>query len=313
MVDGRAAMGRIAEVLGVSDQTVIRRYRRMRGSGVLRVVGLPRGYRVGLYESWLRVRCTPQAAAGVAEALARRPDIAWVTLTAGGTEVHCVTRARTLEERDTLLLRHLPRTRQVIDVSAHTVLRTFTHGPKHNELEVLDPAQIGALAPPAAEPTDGVVSLDVQDSDLLDLLRHEGRSTYTELARATGRSEAAVRRRIEYLRRSGALYFDVEIHPAWWGPHTQAALLLTVAPGALPAVGAALGTHGEVRFAAAITGVTNVVTTAVFRDTDALYRYLTERIGALPGVQNAEVLPALRSVKRAGMLVQGDRLVDPPV
>lgn len=80
MVDGRAAFSRIAEVLGVSDQTVIRRYRRLRTAGVLRVLGLPVGHRVGLYESWLRIQCTPDAAVAVADALARRPDIAWVTL-----------------------------------------------------------------------------------------------------------------------------------------------------------------------------------------------------------------------------------------
>ena len=39
-VDGRASFSAIAEVLGVSDQTVARRYRRLRSAGVLRVVGL---------------------------------------------------------------------------------------------------------------------------------------------------------------------------------------------------------------------------------------------------------------------------------
>ncbi|MFD2122624.1 hypothetical protein ACFSNO_29270 [Streptomyces cirratus] len=79
-------------MLEVSDQTVVRRYRRMRSGGLIRVIGLPQGRRVGLFESWLRVQCAPDAALVVAEALARRPDISWVKLGSGGTEIHCLTR-----------------------------------------------------------------------------------------------------------------------------------------------------------------------------------------------------------------------------
>ncbi|HEV2635121.1 MAG TPA: AsnC family transcriptional regulator [Actinocrinis sp.] len=39
-IDGRAALILIAEVLGVSDQTVARRYQRLRAAGLLRVRGL---------------------------------------------------------------------------------------------------------------------------------------------------------------------------------------------------------------------------------------------------------------------------------
>ena len=39
-VDGRASFSQLAVVLGVSDQTVARRYRRLRSAGVMRVVGL---------------------------------------------------------------------------------------------------------------------------------------------------------------------------------------------------------------------------------------------------------------------------------
>ncbi|MEV5322939.1 MULTISPECIES: AsnC family protein [unclassified Nonomuraea] len=40
-LDARAPFSRIAEVLGVSDQTVARRYRRLRSAGLLRVVAVP--------------------------------------------------------------------------------------------------------------------------------------------------------------------------------------------------------------------------------------------------------------------------------
>ncbi|MER5637549.1 Lrp/AsnC family transcriptional regulator [Kitasatospora sp. NPDC002227] len=311
MVDGRAAFSRIAEVLEVSDQTVIRRYRRLRTEGLLRVVGLPLGEKVGLYQSWLRVQCTPDAALTVADGLARRPDISWVTLNSGGTEIHCIAKARTRQDRDSLLLQKLPGTRRVTGISAHTVLRIFMGGPGlWSGLDVLRPDQIAALRRPV-DHGGPKVRLDGAELALLAELGRDGRTGHAELARATGLSESTVRRRLEQLRAEGALYFDVEIDPQHFGYRTQAVLLATVAPSELAAAGAALSSHREVPFAAAITGPANLLAVVVCRDDDALYEYLTSHIGALSTVRQLEVVPVLRTVKRAGMLMDGARLVDP--
>jgi DNA-binding Lrp family transcriptional regulator len=40
------------------------------------------------------------------------------------------------------------------------------------------------------------------------------------------------------------------------------------------------------------------------RDEQALYRYLTERIGALDGVAQLETAPVIRTVKRAGAVLK---------
>ncbi|MFE0462413.1 Lrp/AsnC family transcriptional regulator [Kitasatospora sp. NPDC058965] len=315
MIDGRAAFSRLAEVLRVSDQTVIRRYRRLRGEGLLRVVGLPVGHRVGLVESWLRLQCTPDAALAVADALAHRPDLAWVTLNSGGTEVQCITKARSREEHDELLLHRLPRTRRVLGISAQSILRVFSGGPLHwHGLARLTEEQRDALLPPYDyRPAGGPRQpLDRAELAMLAVLARDGRTGYPELARAAALSESTARRRLEQLRERGACFFDVEIDPRLLGFETQATLLITVAPGDLAAAGAALAAHPEVPFAAAVTGAANLVAITVCRDTDAFYTYLTERIGALPGVRHVEVLPQLRTVKRAGMLTDGLRLVDPP-
>ncbi|WP_411101816.1 Lrp/AsnC family transcriptional regulator [Streptomyces sp. cmx-4-9] len=316
MIDGRASFSRLAEVLGVSDQTVVRRYRRMRTSGLVRVIGLPQGRRTGLFESWLRLQCAPDAALTVAGALARRPDIAWVTLGSGGTDVHCMTKARTRGDRDALLLDKLPRTRRVTGVSAHTILRMFMGGPEPwFGLGVLRPDQIAALTPArasAAPAPAGRYELDGAELALLSVLGRDGRAGFPELARASGLSESTARRRLERLRELGAMYVDVETVPWTLGYEAEATLLLTVQPARLAEAGAALGSHPEVPFAAAVTGSVNLLAVVVCRDADALYTYVTERIGALPGIRQMEVVPTLRHVKRAGMLVEDGRLVDPP-
>lgn len=111
-VDGRAPFRRIGEVLGVSDQTVARRYGRMRSTATFRVVGLADPLRVGLTMWLLRVRSTPDAAGAIGEALARRTDTRWVSLLSGGTEIFCLAQAATPGRGDAPLLQKLPRPRR---------------------------------------------------------------------------------------------------------------------------------------------------------------------------------------------------------
>jgi DNA-binding Lrp family transcriptional regulator len=93
-IDGRVQFNKIADVLGVSPSTVARRYHRLYSAGLLRVVASVNLSRLG-YVAWtIRLRCTPDAAGGIAAALARRSDTFWVHLLSGGTEISCGTQAR---------------------------------------------------------------------------------------------------------------------------------------------------------------------------------------------------------------------------
>ncbi|WP_031090570.1 AsnC family protein, partial [Streptomyces sp. NRRL WC-3549] len=51
-VDGRAAFSRIADVLGVSDRTVARRFGRLRAHGAARVAGVVSSRHTG-HAEWL--------------------------------------------------------------------------------------------------------------------------------------------------------------------------------------------------------------------------------------------------------------------
>lgn len=123
-LDGRAHFSDLARQLNVSERTVARRYRRLRGLG-LRIVGQPVAARLGMVRWLLRLTCTPDAAGIVADALARRPDTSWVTLASDGTELYCALDTRTADERNALFLQKLPRTPQVLSISAHCMMRIF--------------------------------------------------------------------------------------------------------------------------------------------------------------------------------------------
>ncbi|MPY61376.1 Lrp/AsnC family transcriptional regulator [Streptomyces spongiae] len=298
-VDGRAPFSRIAAVLGVSDQTVARRYRKLCAEAGLRVVAVRDAQRLGQDQWTLRLRCAPDGAEPIAEALAKRPDTNWIGLASGGTEIVCMTRPRSPGDHDDLLLGKLPRTPRIVEIRAHQFLHRFFGGPTGwaSKFGVLTGDEIAALRPdPVA--TGGPARIDPEDEPLVAALERDGRATYPELQRVTGRSESAVKRHLAGLLASGAVYIDVEYHTEIVGHHRSAALWITAEPARLQAVGEALATHDEVAYAAATAGPSNIFVTAVVRDTAHLYAYLSGTIGPLDGVRHVETTPYLRRVKQ---------------
>ncbi|MFJ9420388.1 MULTISPECIES: Lrp/AsnC family transcriptional regulator [unclassified Streptomyces] len=299
-IDGRVSFRAVAEVLDVSENTVARRYRRLRSSGLLRVVGVVNGVRLG-YSSWtLRVRCTPDAAGSIAAALAARPDTSYVYLLSGGTEVSCNVQTPTAAERDALLLDKLPRTSRVTAVSAHLLLRATALPTAWAGSARLTEKQVRWLRPDPVPSTAEEVALDEQDRAMLDILARDGRAGYSELGTTTGSADSTAKRRLDTLRRAGVLTFIVDIAPATLGFPTEARLWMTVQPSRLADVARAMADHPEVSFAAMTTGPSNLVAAVNCRDAEDLCRYLTERVATLEAVHSIETAPVIRTLKRAG-------------
>jgi DNA-binding Lrp family transcriptional regulator len=294
--DGRASFSELAQVLGVSDQTVARRYRRLRSSGALRVVGLKARHKVGYLGWFLRMRCVPGAGPAIAAALAKRTDTAWIQLLSGSTEVLCTLRGDGREGRESLLAK-LPRSDRIVAVTAHSLLHMFTGGPMGlGFLRVLPDERVEPLRQPAR---GGHVELGELDFALFDALGVDGRASHAELAAVTGWSESTVRRRMEQLRDTGVLYFDLELDIPAFGFRSPTWLWLSVPPSELAATGEALAKFPEVAYAAATTGPANLVVCAVCRDETDFYEFLTGKVGVLPGVGRVETSPIIKTVKQA--------------
>ena len=303
----RASFAVIASVLGVSEQTVARRYRKLRGNGVTRVIGFVDPTPLGQQSWMLRLFCRPDASVQIGEALARRDDVQWVAVMGGGTEVDCVLRPRSVGDQDQILLRQLPRTVQITGIEAASVLHVF-RGSTTQDWRVgvpfLTARQEARLVEGTPRRTDRMTELTDADEPLLRALMQDGRTRYADLrAAAEGRTEAQVRRRVTELREAGLLYFDVDLDDAAFGFLLVARVLLTVAPAHLDAVGQAVGSHPSVRFAAATTGPTSISASVAFPGVEDLYRFINEDIGRLEGVAQAQVVPIDRTLKRAGALL----------
>ncbi len=313
-LDGRAPFSRLADVLGASEQTVARRYRQLRESGALRVVGQLNTQRLGQSDWAVRIHCKPDASIPVANALARRPDTAWVQLLSGGTEIFCTVKAHDERQRTALLLEQLPTSRQILSLQAHCLLHIFSKsasgapgavGLTAHEVERLEERS------PAAAPSKGNGSRPterVQDDDwpLIQALSDDGRATYRELAAQVHRHESTVRRRVEELMSAGTLYFDLDIPPEILGFRSRAVLWMSVAPSSLMAAATTLATYREVPFVAATTGPTNLVASLSCRDDYELFEFLTRQIATLDGVSHMEASPIIRSIKMHATITRHD-------
>ncbi|MEE1787688.1 Lrp/AsnC family transcriptional regulator [Streptomyces sp. SP17BM10] len=302
-IDGRAPFSRVATVLDVSPQTVARRYRRLRAEACLRVVGLADPRRAGRTQWLLRLTAGPHAAQGVARALVRRSDTAWVHLTSGGTEITAIVETAPGDDDHALLLRDVPRTATVTAVSAHCLLHTYRGGPTvwPGGACTLSEEQQDLLRPPTPGPAPLTPpAFDAADRALLAVLHHDGRAALGELAAATGRTPATVARRLAQLRAEGAVFLDVELDPRLHGAGLQALLWMTVAPARLDRVALALTGHRELAFVAATTGRTNLVATALCAGPADLHRYLTRDLAAFPEITVLESAPVLRTLKSSG-------------
>jgi DNA-binding Lrp family transcriptional regulator len=300
-VDPRAPFNRLSEVLGPSEQTIARRYRRLFDQHVVRVVGQLDSQRLGQYDWAVRIRCAPGSAPTVATKLAQHPDTSWVQLTSGGTEIFSLIHSRDGEQRTPLLLSQISVGRTVVDLEAYCLLHLFATGlsapPGPSDLSGGEMTQLLTAARDRPSVDRPKATLADSDWPLVQALADDGRASYRQLAARTHWHETTARRRVEELIASGVLFFDLDLASDVFGIRSQALLWLSVAPTNLGEVGQALAGRSEFPFVAATTGSTNLVAALVCPQDRSLYEYLTDEMTALDGLTHIETAPVMQFVK----------------
>src|SRR4051812_39059174 len=124
----RAPFRRIAAALDVAEQTVARRYRALQRGGVLQVIAVIEPAALGESNWLVRIQTRPEATLDLGRALAQRRDIAWVSVSAGGSELVCAVRSHSQEQRERLLVDRLPRSAAGLDVTAMALVRRGAGG-----------------------------------------------------------------------------------------------------------------------------------------------------------------------------------------
>lgn len=312
MLDGRAPMRRIAEVVGVSEQTATRRYRAMREAGVLRIV-VTEAAASARHRLWLlRLQCRPDVAAHLGAVLSAREDVSWVALHSGGAELMCTTTLPTDAACGTGVLPRISHTAEVLSFTTHLVLHSYSGGPAEwsgfDEPLSEDAARhlLAGREPSRRKETYSPVL--PEDRPLLEELSKDGRATASALSRALHWPLSRVRGRLQALLDSGAVTVDVDVMLEALGYRVSAMLLIQVSPNRIATVCEALSVHRQTSWVAAVTGSANVVAAVTCRDSIELFSYITEQLGSLPGVIHVEVVPLLSRLKQAATRVVDGRL-----
>ena len=312
----RVSFRRIATVLGASEQTVARRFQRLRRDGVVRVVGLENPWTDRDVYWVCRIHAKPDRISQLADALVRRPDVAHAHILSGWTELVCIIRAPLGEDREDTVLQRLPRITSVIDVNVDLVLHTFGrpastpwtgYGHRLSDEQAEQVLADCIQQPSPRQPTRPAV----EDRPILDALAEDGRAPHSLLAERTGWTVARVGRRLATLEASGALFYDTDLLPERLGYRVSAMLWLSVTPRYIQQVGEEIAAHPEIPFAAAISGRNNLVAVAICRDTHDLYRYLTDHLAPIKHVLTSDVRIRTQFLKQHGSVIAHGRLINP--
>ncbi|ORW54681.1 AsnC family transcriptional regulator [Mycobacterium parmense] len=310
----RVPFRRIADLVGVPEQTVARRYRKMRRDGAVRVIGVVNPRVHGECQWIVRVHARPDDLPRLAEALVRRPEVTHANVMSGWTELVCVVRAPLGETNDGLLQR-LPRTSAVLGMKVDLILHVFGgssgtqwtgygHNLSAEQATALLEATAGAESPRApAPPAD-------DDQPILDALASDGRTPHARLAELTGWSPARVKRRLAALEASATLTYDLELLPELLlGFHVNAMVWLRTPPRHLVRVAGQIAAHDEVASVVAVSGHNNLMAVVICRDVEHLYRYLAERLAVIDDVHSYDVGIRTKRLKQAASLVSHGRLI----
>ena len=305
MASPRASWRTVAHVLGLSERTVVRRAAPLLQDGTLRPTAVrnpalfPR-----IVPMALRIRCRPSRIKAIAAGLARRTDTIWVDILGGGNEISSVLFLDGPQARNSLLLRDLPATADVLSWDAHDLLRVFPAGFTWSG-GLLTTEQFDAMSSYAHDPVDAP-EIQPFDEALIDQLTINARAGYSELATLLDTSASTVRRRLELLLSAHLVRLACEVDLGLLGIASEALLWIATGPGSLEAVGNALSRHPQVRFTAATTGAANLLVAVAAEDLNGLYAFLTKTVGSLDDVRGLEVTPILNSAKRTGRIRQSE-------
>ncbi|MFJ6571382.1 Lrp/AsnC family transcriptional regulator [Streptomyces sp. NPDC091292] len=301
LANGRASWTTIAEALDLSEGTVRRRGSRLLDSGLLAVTALENPYRAwGGWPLVLILRTRPDRTLRLAHHLARMYAVktVWVLDT---NEIFALVHPRNRDERNELMLSHLPLAGDLLDLRALPVLRAYTlAGPPQPPL--LTAAQTRAVRHPYDDPgLEPGPRLDMDEHHLVEALAVDGRMSFARLAATTHTSAATAQRRLHRLRLTGGAEIATVVDRCQVGLDVQAVFFLQTDPAALPDTVKQLTARTPVHLAVAVTGPDSLIAAVAVSHTDDVYRLLAEEFPYLPGYRHARVHLVTAFVKESGM------------
>ena len=140
-------------------------------------------------------------------------------------------------------------------------------------------------------------SLDDVSKLIIEQLQDDGRRSYSEIGKAVGLSEAAVRQRVQKLTEKGVMQIVAVTDPMTLGFNRQAMIGIRTS-GDARIVADRLSAIQSVEYVVLTAGSFDIMVEVVCRDDDGLLELLNGTIRLIPGVVDTEVFTYLQLKKQ---------------
>ena len=129
--------------------------------------------------------------------------------------------------------------------------------------------------------------IDIIDSLIIELLMEDGRMPVAVIARRVGNglTERVVRYRIKKLEKKGIVQVRPIVNSNAFGLTTRADVFLEVESNSIKTVAQLVSELEYVTYVACSIGESDISLQLVARNTDEIYRLVTDVIGKIPGVR----------------------------
>jgi len=139
--------------------------------------------------------------------------------------------------------------------------------------------------------------LDEISKEIIELLQHDGRKPYSEIAKAVKLSEAAVRQRIQKLTESGVMQIVAVTDPMQLGFNRQAMIGIRCS-GDMSVLAEKLAAMPEVDYVVMTAGSFDILVEVVCENDQELIELLNTKIRKLPNVISTETFVYLKLHKQ---------------
>ena len=140
-------------------------------------------------------------------------------------------------------------------------------------------------------------ALDAVDRAIISQLQRDGRRAYGTIAAEVGLSEAAVRRRVQRMRDSGAMQIVAITDPLQLGYGREALIGIRV-QGDVRLVADKIAAIEEANYVVMTAGSFDIIAELIAVDDDALVHLLNDSIRSIPGVTEVETFLYLKLSKQ---------------
>ncbi len=294
--DALASNAEIGERIGTSPTTVSRRIQRLLDRRIIAITTIPDPFAFGYeIQATLMINTNGGKVNEVAEKLIDLPNVQYVIITTGKYDIFAMSIFQSSEDMFSFVTDELGRIPNLVAAETMTGLKITAKSAW--SLLASQPRKSGI------HPTPYV--LDVVQLKLLRELENNPRQSHTQLAKKLGIVRHTVRRKLDGLLDDGVIQIVAIPDPFVLGYRARAGILIKASPGRLQTIADELITDERIQQVIINAGRYDIMTWAVFRDSEEMTAFVRGKLGCIPGIISHETIVGLRVMKGSFKLAAG--------